>query len=39
MLLAGSIFTQAYIQYVDFVEIFSVTLDLFTAKFLRFSGC
>ena len=38
MLLAGPIFHTST-QYIDFVEILSVSLDLSTIYFVYFSGC
>ena len=38
MLLAGPI-SHTSTQYMDFVEIFSISLDLSTIYFANFSGC
>ena len=38
MLLAGPI-TPTSIQYMDFAEIFNVSVDLSTIYFAHFSGC
>ena len=38
MLLAGPV-SHISIQYMDFVDIFSVCLDLSTIQFAYFSGC
>ena len=38
VLLAGPI-SHTGIQYIDFVKIFSVSLDLSTIEFVHFSGC
>ena len=38
MLLSGPI-SHISIQYMDFVEVFNVSLDLSTIYFARFGGC